>query len=142
MVSMLSRISPPAQSSDRNHRRPATTHKRRLTSTFRLTVAPAVLCAVAATAQTIDPEMKKAQQARLAALGAGDDQTWGRYTTDDFVGVGFGGRTQTKVSRMAEIKGTKWTPPPGSSEETFRVYGETVIRTLRTSGAQGPTRLI
>jgi len=98
--------------------------------TYRLTVAAAFLCAVAVTAQTIDPSMTKADQTRRAALEAGDEQTWGRHTTDDFVAISADGQIKTKAQRMAEIKGNKTTLPQ-PSEVKLRGYGDTVLRTLR-----------
>ena len=91
-------------------------------------------------AQSVDPAMEKALKARLAALAAGDEQSWGRYTTDDFVAVEADGQTKSKAQRMAEIKGNK-APRPRSAEETLRAYGDTVIRTLRGEG-QSVRRMI
>ena len=82
---------------------------------MRLAIIAAVLlsvCASTAFVQTIDSALEKAVQARSAARIAGDDQTWGRYTTDDFVVISTNGQIRAKTQRMAEIKGNKETTPP------------------------------
>ena len=108
---------------------------------MRLAIIAAVLlltfCASAAFAETIDPALEKAQQARSAARIAGDEQTWGRYTTDDFVVISPAGQIRTKAQRMAEIKGTKVTTQPSSSDLRQRVYGDTVVRTTRNDSQDG-----
>ena len=108
---------------------------------MRLAIIAAVLlsfCASAASAQTIDPALEKAQQARSAARIAGDEQTWGRYTTDDFVVISTDGQIRTKAQRMTAIKGTKVTTPQSrSSDLRQRVYGDTVVRTTRNDSQDG-----
>ena len=95
------------------------------------------VCASTAFAQKVDPALEKAMQARSAARIAGDEQTWGRYTTDDFVVIGADGQ-KTKTQRMAEIKGNKiTTPQPESSNLRMRVYGDTVVRTTLNDSQDG-----
>jgi hypothetical protein len=93
-------------------------------------------------AQTVDPALEKARQARDAARISGDEQTWGRYTTDDFMIMNGSGQ-QTKSERMAAIKGNKsgTAPSPKSSDLRLRVYGDTVIRTARQDPPTGAVML-
>jgi hypothetical protein len=85
-------------------------------------------------------DLKAAMDARNAALAAGDEQTWARYTTDDFINTNADGVVVTKTQRMAAIKGTKSTAPSAKvTEERFRTYGDTVIQTWRAE-QQPPVR--
>ena len=59
-----------------------------------------------AIAQDIPADLKPSVQARNGAVRAGDDQTWVRYTTDDFLAIDETGRA-TKAQRIAEIKGLR-----------------------------------
>jgi hypothetical protein len=94
-----------------------------------------------ASAQAPPPDFEKAREARTAAQRAGNEQEWGRYTTDDFTVVGPTGTVQTKADRMAAIKGNKLAaPPPPQSDRKLRVYGDTVIETFVLDGDAGPTR--
>src|SRR5437870_3966564 len=54
-------------------------------------------------------DLKAAMEARSAALAAGDEQAWARYTTDDFMNTTADGVVVTKTQRMAAIKGRKST---------------------------------
>jgi hypothetical protein len=48
----------------------------------------ALLLSTSALAQAPpDPALQKAVEAREAALAAGDADTWGRFTTDDFMRI-------------------------------------------------------
>ena len=85
-------------------------------------------------------DFQKARDARDAALIAGNEQEWARYTTDDSLAVDSTGNVLTKADRMAAVKGSKGgTPPPPPMEIKFRVYGETVITTSIQNPAS-PTR--
>jgi hypothetical protein len=95
------------------------------------------LLAPFALAQTADPALEKARTARAAALRAGDDQGWGRYTTDDFMVTGPNG-VLTKTQRMAEIKGNKQ-PAAKTTDLKTRAYGNAAIFTWRGEG--GPNGL-
>ena len=77
-------------------------------------------------AQTIDPALEKARQARNEATRASDAETWRRYTTDDFLIVGPEGQVATKTQRMAAYKAGTVTasPPPKTLKHELRVYGE------------------
>jgi ketosteroid isomerase-like protein len=104
-------------------------------------VALVLLVASSTQAQQAPPDLQKAIDARVAAQRAGDAESWGRYTTDDFIVVDPSGGVGTKTSRMAQIKGNKNTnPSPKISDQRFRAYGDTVIVTQVQEGAQGPTR--
>ena len=110
-----------------------------------LTIVAALLTlsSPAVFAQMPDPALQKALEARDAARRGGDEQTWGRYTTDDFIVVNSDGQTRTKMQRMAEIKGNKvTTPQPKTSDVRVRVYGDTVIRTTRNESQTGGQRLV
>ena len=113
---------------------------------FALSALAACLTVSTAFAQSNppDPDLKKAVDALGAAQRAGDDQTWGRYTTDDFLVVEPAGVVKTKSERMAEIKGagrTQQGAAPAPTEDKWRMYGTTAIRTLRTTIDNRPTRV-
>jgi hypothetical protein len=97
--------------------------------------------ATATNAQNIDPAIRKAKEARDAARHAGDEQAWGRYTSDDFLVTQANGTVNTKAQRMAQIKGNKaTTSAPKVSEEKARTYGNVVILAWREDEANGATR--
>lgn len=118
---------------------------------FALSALAACLTVSTAFAQSNppDPDLKKAVDAHAAAQRAGDDQTWGRYTTDDFLVVEPDGVVKTKSERMVEIKGrtqqgagrTPQGAAPAPTEDKWRMYGTTAIRTLRTTIDNRPTRV-
>lgn len=62
---------------------------------------------------------------------SGDDQTWGRYTTDDFIAIDSTG-TATKAQRMSQIRAKTNTAFPAGSESDVKhlIHGDTVIRTF------------
>lgn len=95
-----------------------------------LIAAAAVLATHTLSAQTLDPAFQKARAARAAAIAAGDDEGWMRYTTDDFVYVGAEGEMLTRAERMAANKGGIKRPPL-TGEQKVRVYGDTVITSGR-----------
>ena len=108
-----------------------------------LLVAAALLLAVSPLrAQTVDPELEKAIQARDAAIRAGDAETWSRYTTDDFVMVIPDGVVVTKAQRMMYIKTGKIDPVKPLSKVELRVYGDAVIEFWRPERADGPVQLV
>ena len=109
-----------------------------------LLVAAALLLAVSPLrAQTVDPELEKAIQARDAAIRAGDAETWSRYTMDDFVMVRPDGVVVTKAQRMMYIKTGKVDPVKPSSKVEMRVYGDTVIETWRPERPDyGPSQMV
>lgn len=93
-------------------------------------------------AQAPPPDFQKAREARAAAQGAGNEQEWARYTTDDFMAVDTAGAVLSKADRMAAIKGNKLGAPPPQPELKFRVYGDAVIVTnvQNIPNAGGPVR--
>jgi hypothetical protein len=116
----------------------------------RTLVSLAVMMAVAAMANPVltqgKPEMAllDASAARLKALGAGDGDTWGKYTTDDFRVVESDGALKTKAQRMNEIKATKEsaaaTAP--SDQALWRVYGPSTAIAVAHAPVDGkPTRI-
>lgn len=88
-----------------------------------------------------DPDLRKAADARTAAQRGGDEQTWGRYTTDDFLVTGIDGVVKTKAQRMTEIKGNKLPNAPAPADEKWRTYGTTAIHTNQQTINGAPTRL-
>ncbi len=112
-------------------------------STLLSSVAALALCfssALAVSAQTNPPpDLVKAMEARSVADTTGNLETWGRYTADDFVAVGTMGRLVTRADRAALIKTRKpgGTDASKMTEETFRVYGDTVIHTALQQGPPG-----
>jgi ketosteroid isomerase-like protein len=90
-------------------------------------------------AQAPPADLQKAIDARAAAQRAGDEQGWGRYTTDDFMVVNPDGTVLTKADRMAQIKGNKAAGPPTEpTDRKVRVYGDTAI--ITTIQGANPTR--
>lgn len=94
-----------------------------------LAVSAVLFYAALATAQAPDPALQKTIETRNAALWSGNASDWGRYTTDDFLGIGADGAVKGKTQRMREINGVKIKSPAQPQEEQFRRYGATVIRT-------------
>jgi Domain of unknown function (DUF4440) len=89
-----------------------------------------------------DPTLKKAADARQAAQRAGNAEEWGKYTTDDFLVTGADGVVKTKQQRMTEIAGHPiTTPAPAPTDDKWRVYGTTAIRTSAATINGKPTRL-
>ena len=89
-----------------------------------------------------DPTLKKAVDARQAAQWAGNAEEWGKYTTDDFLVTGADGVVKTKQQRMTEIAGHPITTPAASpTDDKWRLYGTTAIRTSSVAINGKPTRL-
>jgi len=89
-----------------------------------------------------DPTLKKAVDARQAAQWAGNAEEWGKYTTDDFLVTGADGVVKTKQQRMTEIAGHPiTTPAPSPTDDKWRQYGTTAIRTSSVVINGKPTRL-
>ena|SRR2546428_9863834 len=89
-----------------------------------------------------DPSVKMAADARQAAQRAGNAEEWGKYTTDDFLVTGADGVVKTKQQRMTEIAGHPMTTPAASpTDDTWRLYGTTAIRTSSVAINGKPTRL-
>jgi len=89
-----------------------------------------------------DPALKKAADARQAAQWAGNAEEWGKYTTDDFLVTGADGVVKTKQQRMTEIAGHPITTPATTpTDDKWRVYGTTAIRTSAVAISGKPTRL-
>ena len=93
-----------------------------------------------AQAQELEPALEQAMEARTAARVAGDSEGWGRYTTDDFIVVGATGNTSNKSQRMEAIERSEGVDRFNQSEETTRIHGDTVIRTVN-SGTSPPNRI-
>ena len=89
-----------------------------------------------------DPTLKKAADARQAAQWAGNAEEWGKYTTDDFLVTGADGVVKTKQQRMTEIAGHPITTPAvAPTDDQWRSYGSTAIRTSAVTINGKPTRL-
>ena len=89
-----------------------------------------------------DPALKKAADARQAAQWAGNAEQWGTYTTDDFLVTGADGVVKTKQQRMTEIAGHPITTPAvAPTDDQWRSYGSTAIRTSAVTINGKPTRL-
>ncbi len=88
-----------------------------------------------------DPTLKKAVDARRAAQSAGNTEEWGKYTTDDFLVTEADGVVKTKQQRMTEIAGHPITTPAAApTDDKWRVYGTTAIRTNSVAINGKPTR--
>jgi hypothetical protein len=89
-----------------------------------------------------DPALKKAVDARQAAQRAGNAEEWAKYTTDDFLVTEWDGVVKTKQQRMTEIGGHPITTPAAEpTDDKWRVYGTTAIRTNTSTINGKPTRL-
>jgi len=55
-------------------------------------------------AQSVDPILQKAMDARRAARPAKDLDTWPRLTADDAMEIHSDGRVHTKTEEIAEVK--------------------------------------
>jgi len=113
--------------------------------TYRLTVAAAVALtlgvlsvrtALAAGQQNSAAvaAVVKAEKARTDARHAGDLTTWASYLTEDFILVGPRGQATSKAERLAALKANPAGKPSTVSNEKFRTYGDTVIRTYHMDG--------
>ena len=98
------------------------------------------LAATPANAQAVPSDLASALQAREAAAGNGDGETWSRYTADDFLGTNADGVVDTKSVRLAQVKTRKGGGTPKKSDERWRVYGDTAIGTWRNDNAEGSVR--
>jgi len=86
--------------------------------------------------QSVDPALKKAADARSAASNANNPDAFTRDTLADAYIASPEGLALTVQDRMAATKGAK----PSQlemSEERFRLFGETAIRTYRVDGTNG-----
>ena len=94
-------------------------------------------------AQAVDPALPKAVEARVAATSAGDADTYGRFTLEDAVFTDATGLTETRASRMKAVQGNPVKiPKPKVSDEKYRMFGDTAIRTWRQDelSAEGQNR--
>lgn len=91
-------------------------------------------------AQSPPADLQKAVEARAAAQRAGDEQGWGRYTTDDFTVINVFGAVLTKAERMAQIKGSKNLANEPQKDHKWRIYGDAAIETFVVDPADGPRR--
>jgi hypothetical protein len=71
----------------------------------------------------------KAEKARTDARHAGDLTTWASYLTEDFMLVGPMGQATSKAERLASLKATPAGTPSTVSNERFRTYADTILRT-------------
>jgi hypothetical protein len=88
-----------------------------------------------------DPALRDAAAARIAAAVAGNAQGWGKYTTDDFVGIATDGSVMTKQQRMGEIGGhpTANSRGPGMENLQWRLYDRgAAIETYRVMDGGKP----
>jgi ketosteroid isomerase-like protein len=109
-----------------------------------------VMVAAATMGQTPTPgqpekALQDAMAARLKAISAGDAETWGKYTTDDFIVIEPDGAIKTKAQRMAEIKSTSPSSAGGPgmpTDQKWRMYeSSTAVSTMQTSIDGKPTRV-
>lgn len=99
-------------------------------------------------AQSVDPAFLKARDARGAAAAAGNDEEYGRYTTNAYVFTDPNGVVKTKTQRMAEVKAARPATPPATAgqpappkDEEFHAYGNaTIVRTWEANFQNQPTR--
>ena len=88
-----------------------------------------------------DNALQDAAAARMKAMGSGDPEGWGKYTTDDFIVIQADGSIKTKPERMAEIKATP-TQAGSNTEQKWRTYGgNTAVSTALATIDGKPTRV-
>ena len=105
-----------------------------------LAVCIGLLFAAPAAGQS-SPALKKASEARSAAMRAGNAKEWGRYTTEDFSVTGADGVVKTKQQRMSEIDGHPLTgSTPARTDDRWRQYGNTFVETWQADANGKPTR--
>ncbi len=86
-------------------------------------------------AQSVDPVLQKAAEARVAARFAGDGATYGRFMLEDAIITNASGVMETRASRIKEVQGIPIkTPKPKISDEKYRMFGDAAIRTWREDG--------
>lgn len=112
-----------------------------------LSAAVIVLASASVSHAQAQPEkaLQDAANARTQAMRSADGNTWGKYTTDDFMVIGADGSTRTKAQRISEINATK---PASSAAQAaspdvkWRMYGaSTAISTMQTSVEGKPTMI-
>ena len=94
-------------------------------------------------AQSVDPALQKAAEARVAARFAGDADAYGRFTLEDAIITNSNGAMESRAVRMKAIQGNPVkTPRPKVSDEKYRMFGDTAIRTWRQDepNAEGQNR--
>ena len=87
-----------------------------------------LLLPAAALGQSEPPDLRRAVEAREAALAAGDSETWARFTTDDFMRVETDGAVTTKAEQMARLKARPMQPQI-RNEQKWRMHKTTAIET-------------
>ena len=94
-------------------------------------------------AQSVDPALRKAAEARATARDAGDAETYGRLILEDAIITSANGTMETRASRMKAVQGNPVkTPKPKVSDEKYRMFGDAAIRTWRQDelSAEGQNR--
>ena len=94
-------------------------------------------------AQSVDPALQKAAEARVAARFAGDAESYGRFTLEDAIMTNSRGGMESRAVRMKAIQGNPVkTPRPKVSDEKYRMFGDTATRTWRQDepNAEGQNR--
>jgi hypothetical protein len=109
---------------------------------MRLVLAACVgLLLAAPAAGQSSPALKKASEARNAAMRAGNAKEWGRYTTEDFTVTGADGVVKTKQQRVSEIEGHPLTGSvPARTDDRWRQHGDTFIETWQADANGKPAR--
>ena len=100
-----------------------------------------IVVSTSTSAQMVDPELRKAVDARDQARNTRNIEVWSRLTTDQYVVTTETGELRSKADQLARFKAI---PPDGAvdrrHDENFRTYGNTVVLTLTADGAAGPRR--
>src|SRR3954468_19490369 len=84
--------------------------------------------------------LKKAFEARNAAVRAGNGKEWSKYATDDFSMTNPDGTVMTKQERMSQIEGRPLTTL-APADVRWREYGDAAIETSRVTPQGKPARL-
>lgn len=108
-----------------------------------LSLLAVVFSASVAWAQTVDPAIQQAVDARGVARIENNGEEWARHVTDDFVWVGPDGSVMNRAQRMAAISAGELAMSHSNlSELSVRVYGDTAIRTFRDDVLSFPARFM
>jgi len=108
---------------------------------MRLAIALCISLLIATPLSAQSASLRKAFDARNAAVRAGAGKEWRKYATDDFSMTRPDGTVITKEQRVAEIEGHPLTTL-APAEVQWRVYGDAAIETSRVTPQGKPARLI
>ncbi len=99
-----------------------------------------VLSPVGALAQSAEQEVRKTNDAILAASSTGGDKaTYARLVGDDLRWINADGSIMTKAQRLAQIGGG---PAPTFRDVDVKIYGDTAVMVARLEDAGGSNQRV